>query len=176
MQALFKTLKLNGKAISLMNADGSWFVAVKPICEALGVSFSGQSERIKRHLLFSQLYVPHVWLAADNKQREMMCLPEKYIYGWLLTINSDNGELMEYQQKCYDILYNHFHGQLTYRYNTLCDKESAEAEIAALEDELKNDSRTQRISELKAKKKGCNKILSDLDTDLVTGQTLLVLN
>lgn len=176
MEKIFKTLKFNNKAISLIMADGSWYVAVKPICELLNVSYSGQIDRIKRDEILSQLYVLHVWLAADGKQREMICLPEKYIYGWLFSINSDSQELKEYKLKCYDILYNHFHGQLTFRYNVLCEKTETLAEIEALEQKLKNSPEMQRITELKNKKKNCDKSLADWDTDLLIGQMRMELN
>lgn len=29
-------------------------------------------------------------VAADGKQREMLCLPIRYVFGWLFTINPAN--------------------------------------------------------------------------------------
>lgn len=176
MEKLFKTLKFNGKAISLIMADGSWYVAVKPICELLNVAFNKQFERIKTHKILSQLYTKWDIVAADGRTREMLCLPEKYVYGWLFSINSDSPELIEYQQKCYDILYNHFHGQITFRYNVLCEKTETLAEIEALETKIKNSPEVQRLAELKSKKKNCDKTLTDWDTDLLVGQTRIELN
>lgn len=60
-----------------------------------------------------------------DQARNMICLPEEYIYGWLFSINSDSPELLLYQKECNHILYNHFHGVITRRselYTALADK------------------------------------------------------
>ena len=73
-------------------ADGSWYVAVKPICEALNVDYTEQFKNLKEDEILSQLLCKHTTVAADNKQREMVCLPEKYIYGWLFSVKSNSPE------------------------------------------------------------------------------------
>jgi hypothetical protein len=176
MENIFKTLNFNGKNISILNAEGTWFVAVKPICDALGVNYDRQYQNLKKDDILGGVYAKQHIHDSSGRLQEMVCLPEMFVYGWLFSIRSESEELQKYRRKCYEILYNHFHGQLTYRYNTLCEKQNAEAEIAALEEELKNDTRTQRIAELKSKRKTCTKVLNELDTDLLTGQTLLALN
>ena len=51
---------------------------------------------------------------ADGKQYEMSCLPLKFVFGWLFTIDTSrvNEEAREsvitYKLKCYDVLYNYF--------------------------------------------------------------------
>lgn len=71
-------------------------------------------------------------VAADGKQREMVCLPLEYVYGWIFTVNTKNVSekshdyVLQYQRECYDILYRHFAGSLRRRV------EENEAEIAAL--------------------------------------------
>lgn len=176
---LEKFLEFNGKRISILRADGTWWVAIKPICEALEVSYSGQFERIQRHKILSQRFVKHEWLAADGKLREMICLPEKYIYGWLFSVNSDSPELLEYQEKCYDLLYNHFHGALTGRMNALTEKSDTELEILDLQEKLDaqllESEEYKRIQELKKKQKQISKTLKDLDVDLLQGQLSLSL-
>lgn len=49
----------------------------------------------------------------------MVCLPEKYIYGWLFSVKTDSDKLLNYKLKCCDILFEHFHGALTIRTNVL---------------------------------------------------------
>lgn len=174
-----KFLEFNGKRISILLADGTWWVAVKPICDALDVSYSGQFERIQRHAILSQLFVKHEWLAADNRLREMVCLPEKYVYGWLFSVNSDKQGLIEYQQKCYDILYNHFHGALTGRISALNQKTATALEILDLQEKLDvqllESEEYKRIQELKRMQKGITKTLKELDVDLIQGQLSLSL-
>lgn len=44
----------------------------------------------------------------------MFCLPFKYVFGWLFTINPANVKeaareaVMNYRAQCYDVLYDHF--------------------------------------------------------------------
>lgn len=59
-------------------------------------------------------------VAADGKMREMLCLPVKYVFGWLFRIDSRNVKeearenLLRYQNQCYDILYNYFTAYMRY--------------------------------------------------------------
>lgn len=55
-------------------------------------------------------------VAEDGKEREMICLPLRYVYGWLFSINPDRvkpearDKVIEYKRKCYDALYDYFTG------------------------------------------------------------------
>src|SRR3990167_10079117 len=139
MKNLLKLLEVKGKKISILLADGNWWIAIKPICEALDVDFEAQRKRINRHPLLSKLPSKQTVVAADNSEREMLCLPEKYIYGWLASINSDSEELIEYQEECYNVLFNHFHGRLT----VLVERADIDEEIANLETALENTKEFQ---------------------------------
>lgn len=72
-------------------------------------------------------------VGADNKEREMVCLAVKFIYGWLFTINPGKvapearEAVTRYRRECYDVLYDHFAGSLRRRV------EENEAEIKALQ-------------------------------------------
>lgn len=180
MKNLEKFLEFNGKRISILLADGTWWIAIKPICEVLNVDYEKQRERISRHHILSQLPTKQGVVAADNKLREMLCLPEQYIYGWIFSINSDSPDLLEYQQKCYDILYNHFHGAMTGRVTTLNEKSETELKIIELQERLDakllETDEYKEMQELKNKSKQINKKLKDLDVELVQGQLSLNLS
>jgi predicted ATP-binding protein involved in virulence len=53
-------------------------------------------------------------VAADGKEREMVCLPQEFIFGWLFTINPKNVKeeareaVAKYRIECYRALYEHF--------------------------------------------------------------------
>ena len=53
-------------------------------------------------------------VAADGKEREMFCIPYKYVFGWLFSIdttrvNEDVREaVIRYKMKCYDVLYEYY--------------------------------------------------------------------
>lgn len=124
---------INGVEISAEVANnGQVYIPVKPICDAIGVQFEAQYHRLSRHYILASTMSTMDMVAADGKQREMVCLPLEYVYGWLFTIdanlvadaNRDN--VKRYQLECYEILYRHFAGSLRRRV------EENEAEIAAL--------------------------------------------
>ena len=94
--------------------NGEKRVAVKPICEALGVSWQGQYERLKTDPILSSTVKIILTVGADGKEREMVTIPFKFVFGWLFQIDSRkvNEDVREavirYQLECYNALYNHF--------------------------------------------------------------------
>jgi len=89
-------------------------VPVKPLCTALGVSYQTQQEKLRNHPLFSSVITLRVTTGADKKRYEMLCLPVKYVFGWIFTIHPDNvkesvrDSIIKYQEECCDALYNYF--------------------------------------------------------------------
>lgn len=120
MLALPKLLILIGFSLISLTMNGVspylLLVPIRPICEALGVDFAGQSVKLKEHPILSSTVDLRSMVAADGKNREMLCLPIRYVFGWLFTINPANVNeevreaLISYQHECYDALYNHFFG------------------------------------------------------------------
>ena len=53
-------------------------------------------------------------VGGDEKDREMVCLPYEFIFGWLFTINPKNVKpeaqeaVAKFRIECYKALYNHF--------------------------------------------------------------------
>lgn len=90
------------------------FVPIKPICEALGINYTTQIDKIKDDSFLSSNIVLRGTVAADNKTREMSCLPYRFIFGWLFTINPKNvapeakDAVEKYRIECYEALFKHF--------------------------------------------------------------------
>ena len=95
-------------------SDEQRMVPIKPICEALGIDRKRQQDKIKEHPILSSVGGLQPLTGADGKQYEMFCLPMKYVFGWLFTINPANvGEesrdnLIRYQRECYEALFRYF--------------------------------------------------------------------
>ena len=51
-----KFLEFNGKRISVLCADGTWWVAIRPICDALEVNYNRQFQNIKEDDILGQLF------------------------------------------------------------------------------------------------------------------------
>lgn len=128
-----KFLEFNGKTIYFLAVDGTYWIAIKPICEAIGVNYERQRQNLKGHPIYRELPAIQQVVAADNKARRMLCLKERYIYGWLLNIRSDNPDLIHYQRECHDVLWEHFRGIITKQELQLKRKYLAEERIRELE-------------------------------------------
>lgn len=76
----------HGHALTVITEKGQHLVAMKPICESIGLTWHGQLERIKRdEVLQSTIRVMRM-VAEDGKQREITCLPLDMLNGWLFGI------------------------------------------------------------------------------------------
>lgn len=169
-------LQFNGKRIATLRKDGQWWVAVKPICEALGVHYKSQHRAISDDKILGQLSSNQRMVAADSREREMFCLPEKFVYGWLFSINSDSGGLLLYKRKCYEVLFDYFHGALTGRMNVLEERLDYDRIIKEKQAELEKSDIYQEIKELKKKDRAAVKALKKMDAELASGQMRIVFN
>lgn len=132
-------VKFNGKNILYIYIDGVCWLAVKPICEALGVNFDRQIRRLKEHRVFGPATSVQTLQVPGDQSRKMVCLPEEFIYGWLFSINSHSEQLIKYQAECNHILYNHFHGAITRRSRLYSELSNERARISELEGLLAHD-------------------------------------
>ena len=104
---------VNNQKIVIIN-NGEKRVAIKPICEALGIDFSSQLQKMKSDPILSSTVGMITTVGADKKEREMQTIPFKYVFGWLFQIDSRKVKeearesVLQYQKECYDALYNHF--------------------------------------------------------------------
>lgn len=92
--------------------QGNGWVAVKPICDAIGLNNKGQQEKLSLDPKFSCVDI-HM-TGADGKTYEMFCVPVSQLNGWLYTINVNKvspkaqRKLLVYQQECQDVLFRYF--------------------------------------------------------------------
>lgn len=102
--------------VDIVSTSDEQLVAIKPICEALGIDYKVQWQKIKDSEDLSSVMVLSTTTGADGKSYEMCCLPVEFIYGWLFTINPKNvkPEAQEavrvYRMMCYRSLYQYFTG------------------------------------------------------------------
>lgn len=170
MKNIEKFLEFNGKRISVLSNDGTWWIAIKPICEALNIEYTRAFKNLKEDDFFRDALAKQPTHDTLGRLQEMTCICEKYVYGWLCSLRSDSPELAEYKRKCYDILYNHFHGAITARLTVLNQQDEIAVEIARLEDEMLTSEQYLKILDLKKQKQESNKELKRLDIELKSGQ------
>lgn len=175
MKNIEKFLQFNGTNVSVQIKNGEWFIAIKPICTALKIDYSRQAKDIRAHKIYSQLRADLPSVAADGKLRNMLCLPETLIYGWLANLNSDNEDLVQYQMECHKILHTYFKGAMMDRMLRLTEKNEALERINECKSKLMESSDYKEILMSQKKIKLIEKSLRMMDKDLVTGQNTLEL-
>jgi hypothetical protein len=114
MKAKTRTVAVINNAKIIVIQNGERLVPIKPICEALGVDAKAQRNKIQEDEILGSIGVLSTSVAGDGKEREMFCLPFKFIFGWLFTINPSNVKeeakeaVIRYKLACYDALYQSF--------------------------------------------------------------------
>jgi len=172
-QKIKKFLEFNGKVLYFVAHDGTYWVAIRPICEALGIEYINEYKRLKRHRILGTNVANMAMMDAQNRLFKMVSLPEKYIYGWLFSLDSGKAPLQEYQLKCYDLLYEYFHGSITGRHQALLEKSDALGEMEGIMSELSTDPNYLRLNKARAKFLLASKKLKELDDDFIQGQLTL---
>ena len=161
-----KFLSFNGKTIVLLCKDGMWWIAIKPVCEALGVDYEAQRKAIYKNKILSQLPFEQTVVAADGKVRKMICLPEYVIYGWIFRIESSAEGLEEFQWLCYQVLYLHFHGSITGRKELIKHKAENQVKIDNLKNKVFANPEAQEMENLERQQKAIDRNLKQMDNDV----------
>lgn len=93
------------------------FVAIRPVCDFLGIDHSSQIRNLKNDPEFlGSTVVNMTTVGADGKDREMVCLPLQFFFGWLAQIDHTKVKeeirptVIQYKIEVSNILYNHFMG------------------------------------------------------------------
>ncbi len=161
-----KFLEFNGKTIFFVAADGQYWIALKPICEALNVNWNRQFQNLKRNELLKAAFAIQQMQAPDIQLRNYVALPEFYVYGWLMQIQSGSPELQSYQWECYRVLYQYFHGTITGRKNLLREKAKIQIEIDDVFNRLPVED-ALIINRAKSKLNRINVKLRSLDGEMI---------
>jgi hypothetical protein len=101
-----------GDELVAVQAEGEVYVPIGVICEYMGLSWPGQRQRIGRDPVLSEALVSICVTHGESLRgpREMLCLPLKYLNGWLFGVNANRVKpelrerVIQYQRECYDIL------------------------------------------------------------------------
>ncbi len=98
--------------------DEEIYVPIRPICEALGLTWPGQWERIKGDPVLGDAVRSVQVSLTERGVRAALCLPLKFIPGWLFGIQTRRvkpelrDRILRYQRECYDVLWNAFKGDI----------------------------------------------------------------
>lgn len=78
-------------------------VPIQPLCDAMGVSFDEQLKQVKNNDILKSTIHKITLQTKDKQTTEMECLPLKFIFGWIFTVNTKKNKL-----ECYTALYEYF--------------------------------------------------------------------
>ena len=152
-----QTIDFHGDEIAVLEKDGTQYVAMKPIVEAMGLDWSGQLKLIKGDAVLSKGMVV-TSIPSEGGEQDAVCLPLNKLNGWLFKIPASrySGErkaaIIRYQEECYDVLFDHFHKGGTadpamlrkLAAELLAESEQRIAVLAASNANLRNENRFLR--------------------------------
>lgn len=117
MSAKIITVDFRQDTLFAVERDDGVFVAVKPICDALGVAWQKQLERLKRDPVLSEGITMTV-IPSPGGMQETTLLRLDLVNGWLFTIDESRvrddetrQKVLTYKKECYGVLFRHFHGK-----------------------------------------------------------------
>ena len=120
-----ETIQFHNQSLIVLNHENKPYIAMKPICENIGLGWHSQRQRIHRHHVLSK---GEVMITSPSKSgnQEYLCLPISMLNGWLFGIDTNRvkpeikQKLEQYQLECFDVLYNHFMPKVASQYpNTI---------------------------------------------------------
>ncbi len=118
-RAELKRIEFYGDEIIAIYENGQIWVAVRPLIENLGLSWSKQRRKLLADPVLSQVVAQKATTSQgkDGKtyQVKMLCLPVEYLNGFLFKINPNKVKdeetrerIIRYQKECYKALYEYF--------------------------------------------------------------------
>lgn len=117
MTAKIITVDFRRDTLFAVERDDGVFVAIKPICESLGLSWGSQYNRIvKDPILAEGIFVTKIPSVGGPQETTLLRLD--LVNGWLFTIDESRVKdeetrqrVLTYKRECYQVLFRHFYGK-----------------------------------------------------------------
>lgn len=166
-----KFLQFNNSKMFFTNSHGIYWIALKPILDALNLESDRYLKKTKRDHFFGSC-LDTLSIQVENngifQGRNMVCLPEQYIYGWICFLNSNDQALTDYKKTCYNLLYEHFHGTITNRKELLLKRSELDTKIHNMKVSLKEQDETYKnLENLLMQRKTVSTQLNSMDNEIV---------
>ena len=139
-----KSVEFYGDELIAVLLDGESYVPIRPLCDYLGLSWTGQFERIQRDAVLSEVAATVRVTRTEGQRevaRELLALPLKYLNGWLFGVNANRvkdelrEKLIQYQKECYDVLAQAFQARATSPGSSLANIRDMALAIAEMADQ-----------------------------------------
>lgn len=113
MSQTLVTVDFHGQSLVAVLIDGQPYVAMKPICENIGLQWGSQYNRIQRNPVMSEgIFIMKT--PSEGGDQETLCLPLDMLNGWLFGVDVNRvreeikPRLIQYQKECFGVLFRHF--------------------------------------------------------------------
>ena len=122
-----QTISFNNQSLITVEQNGNHYVAMKPICENIGLAWEPQVLRIKRDEVLSQGMIVMI-IPTNGGNQNMICLPIEYLNGWLFGIDINRCKpeirdtLIKYKKECYQALHDYWFNGKAERKTTADDR------------------------------------------------------
>ena len=119
-----QAIVFHGQSLLTLEHSGRYYTAMKPICENIGLAWSGQRQRINRDEVLAE-GARVIRLPSEGGQQDTLCLPIELLNGWLFGVDSSRvkaeikSKLIMYKKECYQVLHDYWHGKTVERPNKL---------------------------------------------------------
>ena len=118
-QIAFQGSQVTAVMVQDENGRENVYIPLKHLVEGMGLNWSAQRKRINRNPVLTNVCTNVVVTTTEqNRSRniEMLCIPISHLNGFLFGVNANRVKseirplLVEYQAKCYEVLFNAFNG------------------------------------------------------------------
>lgn len=113
----FAVVPFHEHSLLTISEGGTAYVAMRSVCEQMGLDWKAQYNRIQRDEVLSSTVVMTTMVAADGKPREVVTLPLDMLNGWLFGIDASRVKpelkemVLRYQRECYRVLADYWQGK-----------------------------------------------------------------
>lgn len=114
----FEIIPFHQHQILTVKTDDAVLVVMKPIVEALGLTWRTQHERITNHPVLSK-GIRLTLIPSAGGMQESTSLQLEQFHGWLLTLDprrvADDAKrdtIIAYQEQAFRVIFEHFHGKM----------------------------------------------------------------
>ena len=77
-QSIERFLEFNGKTLLFLAKDGTFWIAIKPVCEALGIEYTRTFKNITSDPILGPALAKQPMQVPGEQTRNMVCLPENW--------------------------------------------------------------------------------------------------
>ena len=151
MNTQLETIQFHNQSLIVLNHENKPYIAMKPVCENIGLDWHAQRQRIHRHHVLSQGEVM-ITLPSKSGNQEYLCLPISMLNGWLFGIDTNRvkpeirATLEQYQLECFDVLYDHFMPKVAQQFpNTISPEQQQQIQQAVNERVYRTGERHQAV-------------------------------